>query len=76
MAKKSTNNIVKAIPNSESGSRTTCKTHSGEEFIISYNPIKDKFTLWKPVECGFEKIDTGNSPLDFNKLLGYKDMIR
>lgn len=65
---RTSSKIVKAIPSSETGSRTTCASSEGE-YIITQNPLKAQFTLWKCLEDGFEKIDTSDSPLDFDDVI-------
>jgi hypothetical protein len=65
---RTSSKIVKAIPSSETGSRTTC-VGSNCEYIITQNPLKAQFTLWKCLEDGFEKIDTSDSPLDFDDVI-------
>lgn len=72
MAKKSEQPIiVKAIPSTETGSRTTCLTKSGKEYLITNNPIKARFTLWRKVDGGYEKMSVSDNPLDFNKVIPY-----
>ena len=69
--------IVKSIPSSETGSRTACFTEpnqSGDKYIISQNPLKAQFTLWKCLEDGFEKVATSNNPLEFDEIIPYKRM--
>lgn len=61
--------IVKNIPSSEVGHGVECHTKSGDKFIISQNPIKKQFTLWKCVEDGFEKITASNSPFNLYKIV-------
>ena len=69
---KATSKIVNSIPNSETGKGVVCYTkpnESGDKYIVSQNPLKEQFTLWKCIEDGFEKIATANSPLDlYNKI--------
>ena len=60
--------ILKAIPNSETGTRTTCISSEGD-YLITQNPLKEQFTLWKCLEDGYEKIDTSKNPLDFDKII-------
>lgn len=75
MAKKSDQpTIVKTIPASETGSRTTCLTKSGKEYLITNNPIKARFTLWRKVDDGYEKMSTSENPLDFDKIIPYFDL--
>lgn len=74
MARKSSK-IVKSIPSSETGARTTCYTkpnESGDKYLITQNPLKAQFTLWKCIEDGFEKISTSDNPLDLNKKIHYE----
>lgn len=74
MAKKEVK-IVKSIPSSETGVRVSCFTKqnkSGEEYLITQNPLKEQFTLWKCLNDGFEKISTSDSPLDFDKIIPWE----
>ena len=74
MAKVSSK-IIKAIPSSETGSRTTCFTKlssSGDKYLITENPLKAQFTLWKCIEEGFERIKISDSPLDFDDVIPYE----
>ena len=63
---RTSSKIVKAIPNTETGSRTICLNG---EYLITNNPIEERFTLWKCHEDGFEKIKTSDNPLDFDKVI-------
>lgn len=71
LAKKEQTTIAKSIPSSETGSRVTCTTESGNQYIISNNPIKGRFTLWKVILNGYEKISISDNPLDFDKIIDY-----
>ena len=69
-----TTKILKSIPSSEN-EMTSCFTKpnsSGDEYLITQNPLKQQFTLWKCVEEGFEKISTSNNPLDFDDIIPYE----
>ena len=72
MAKKDQNAVVKSIPSSENGSRTVCTTKSGKQYIISNNPIKEKFTLWRVLGDGYEKMSVSDNPLDFDKIIDFR----
>lgn len=69
--KESKSKIVKTIPSSETGAGVRCITNSGEKYIISQNPLKEQFTLWKCLDDGFEKIKTSDNPLDFDKIIDW-----
>ena len=72
---RTSSKIVKTIPASETGSRTTCFTKSdssGDKYLITQNPLKGQFTLWKCLEDGFEKIKTSDNPLDFDDVIPYE----
>lgn len=72
---KITSKVIKSIPSSETGSRTTCFTKpdsSGDKYIITQNPLKDQFTLWKCVEDGYEKLSTSVSPLVLDNKIPYE----
>lgn len=72
---RTSSKIVKSIPSSEIGTRTTCYTkpnESGEKYLITENPLKNQFTLWKCIEDGFEKIATSDNPRDFDSKIPYE----
>ena len=72
MARTSKDNkskIVKTIPSSETGTGVDCLAKSGDRYLITQNPLKEQFTLWKRLEDGFEKIKTSDNPLDFDKVI-------
>ena len=73
MARTSSKN-VKTIPASEV-LKVTCFTkpnESGDKYLITQNPLKEQFTLWKCLEDGFEKIKTSNNPLDFDDVIPWE----
>ena len=57
--------IVKKFPVSENGPGVHCTTKSGQIFIITQCLEKMRFTLWRQVEGGYEKLETAKSPLIF-----------
>ena len=61
--------IVKSIPSSETGSGVDCMNG---KYLITQNPLKEQFTLWKHLEDGFERIKTSNNPLDFDKIIPWE----
>ena len=61
--------IIKTIPNSETGVGVDCLTKSGDKYLITQNPLKEQFTLWKCLEDGFEKIGVKNNPREFEKII-------
>lgn len=68
--------VVKSIPSSDIGSMVTCYTEAnktGDKYVISQNPLKMQFTLWKCIDEGFEKISTSDNPLDLDELVPYKE---
>lgn len=65
--------VVKNIPASDSGAGVLCKTKSGQQYQISQNTEKMKFTLWKVVDKGFVKIKTANSPVDLYDSVPWDD---
>lgn len=72
---RTSSKIAKTIPASETGSRTTCFTksnNSGDKYLITENPLKAQFTLWKCIEDGFEKIKTSDNPRDFDDVIPYE----
>ena len=68
-SKEGKSKIVKAIPNSETGAGVDCLTSSCDRYLITQNPLKEQFTLWKCLDDGFEKIKTSENPLDFDKMI-------
>ena len=72
---KTASKVIKSIPSSETGSRTTCFTKPngcGDKYLITQNPLKDQFTLWKCVEDGYEKLSTSVSPLVLDNKIPYE----
>ena len=72
---RTSSKIVKTIPSSETGTRTACFTKpnkSGDEYLITQNPLKRQFTLWKCFEDGFERVKTSDNPLDFDDIIPYE----
>ena len=56
--------VVKNIPTSENGSGVLFAKNSGQQYQITKNTEKQKFTLWKIVDKGFIKMKTASSPVD------------
>lgn len=59
--------IVKKLPKTETGHGVECTTESGNVYVISNDPVKKKFTLWKTVSGGYEKMGTSDSPINLYK---------
>ena len=57
--------VVKVIPSSED-QKVNCLNG---KYLITQNPLKGQFTLWKSLEDGFERIKTSDNPLDFDKII-------
>lgn len=53
---------VNQIPKSEDGYGVRYTSESGNIYIISQNKKKERFTLWKEVKSGYEKIATADIP--------------
>ena len=71
---RTSSKIIKSIPNAEI-EKVTCFTKpnsSGGKYIITENPLKQQFTLWKRIEDGFEKIKTSDNPRDFDDVIPYE----
>lgn len=71
---RTSSKIVKTIPASEE-EKVTCFTkqnNSGDKYLITENPLKVQFTLWKRVEEGFERVKISVSPLDFDDVIPYE----
>lgn len=64
-----TEKVIKNIPASENGLGVLCATKSGQQYQITQNVVKIKFTLWKVVENGFIKIKIANSPIELYDLI-------
>ena len=76
MARKTENTdekIVRSIPASDNGVGVLCKTKSGQQYQISQNIEKRKFTLWKVVNKGFVKVKTASSPVDLYDSVPWND---
>ena len=72
---RTSSKTVKTIPSSETGTRVSCFTKqdsSGDEYLITQNPLKEQFTLWKCLENEYEKIKTSNNPRDFDDLIPWE----
>ena len=72
---RTSSKIVRTIPASETGSRTTCFTKPndlGDKYLITQNPLKRQFTLWKCIEDGFERIKTSDNPMSFDDVIPYE----
>ena len=72
---RSTSKTLKTIPSSETGKRATCYTKpnkSGDKYLVTHNPLKEQFTLWKCIEDGFEKITTSDNPRTFDEKIPYE----
>lgn len=72
---RTSSKIVKTIPASETGVKTVCFTKpnsSGDKYLITQNPLKAQFTLWKCLGDGFEKIKTSDNPTDFDDVVPYE----
>ena len=62
--------MVKKLPATESGPSVRCTTRAGEVYLISQNQMGDRFTLWKVLADGYEKLDTGKCPMElYDKIL-------
>jgi len=59
--------VVKQIPKTENGYGVEYTTLSGNVYFISNNLTKKKFTLWKKVDNGYDKMGTADNPLDLYK---------
>lgn len=68
-SESSKSKIVKTIPSSEVG-KVDC-LGKNDKYIITENPLKEQFTLWKCLEDGFEKIKVSDNPLDFDKVIDW-----
>lgn len=71
---RTSSKIVKTIPNSEI-EKAICFTKLdslGDKYIITENPLKEQFTLWKCLEDDFEKIKNSDNPRDFDDIIPYE----
>ena len=68
-AKDVKSKIIKTIPSSETG-KVDC-LGKNDKYVITENPLKAQFTLWKCLDDGFEKVKTSDNPLDFDKVIDW-----
>lgn len=71
---KTTSKIVKTIPTTENGTTVTNTTVSGEKYLITHcvGTDKQRFTLWKILSEGYEKITTAATPFElYDKIPWY-----
>lgn len=70
--------IVKSLPKTEDGHGILCKTHTAFDYQISQNTSKKKnrFTLWKILENGYEKVASADTPQDLYPLVPWKKSTR
>lgn len=70
--------IVKSLPKTEDGNGILCKTHTAFDYQISQNTSKKKnrFTLWKILEDGYEKVASADTPQDLYPLVPWKKSTR
>lgn len=55
--------------------KVTCFTKpngGGDQYLITQNEIKGNFDLWKCCEDGYEKVATGDNPIEFNQFIPYQ----
>lgn len=64
-SKESKSKIVKTIPSSEIGMVECLES----KYVITVNPLKEQFTLWKCIDDGFEKIKISDNPLEFDEII-------
>lgn len=62
------NKIVKQIPKSEDGPRVKY-TINNNVYLLTWDKIKNKHTLWMIHKNGFEKLTTKNSPLELYNVI-------
>lgn len=63
---RTSSKVIKAIPSSENGVGVECLNG---KYLITQNPLKEQFTLWKCLDDGFERVKTSENPLDFDKII-------
>lgn len=61
---RTSSKIVKSIPSSENGTMVTNTTMSKQQYLITHCVDKQRFTLWKVLSEGYEKIATATTPFD------------
>lgn len=69
VVKETTARTVKKLPPSENGPGVLCTTTTGQQYQISQNIEKMRFTLWRVVNGGYVKMATANSPFDLEDLV-------
>lgn len=57
---------IKKLPAADAGPQLQCLTRAGERYLVTENPTTRKFTLWKVVPEGYDKISTADSPVPLN----------
>lgn len=63
--------IYKNLPASEI-LKTTCITTLKKKFLITASAERQRFTLWRVADIGFEKMGVADSPLDFDSMIDWK----
>lgn len=56
--------VVRSLPASESGHGVHYTAKSRKEYCISSCPEKGRFTLWRIVPNGYERMGSANTPND------------
>lgn len=66
--------IIKTLPKTEDGHGIFCKTHTEFDYQITQNTskIKKRFTLWKIVPDGYEKISSADTPQELYALVEWE----
>lgn len=61
-AKTETTKAARKLPSSESGHGVHYVSKNGREYCVSHCPEKERFTLWRIVDDGYEKVKTASDP--------------
>lgn len=64
---------MKKLPTTETGPSLRCFTKSGQQYLITQNPAAAKFTLWRVMEGGYDKLATSNSPVSLSNKVPWND---
>lgn len=76
MARPRKDAIYTSLPASENGHGVLYKALSGQHYCISQNLDKQKHTLWKITEDGYQRITNGDNPYELYKEIDKIEVIK
>ena len=63
----------KRLPAGDTGPTYTYTNAQGEEYVITWCYTPKRFTLWKKMSDGYEKMATAQAPTElYSRIPGYK----